>query len=76
MVPSKPEDFTCPHGGFEGEEEGVFYLQAGDSVEVRDDRGRLIRGYTATAGGWLKGPLDPVAWVVSRPSPLPDRDTE
>jgi hypothetical protein len=53
MVPSKPEDFTGTHGGFEGEEEGVGYLLPGDTVEVFTNRGDLSFRYTATTSGWL-----------------------
>ena len=53
MVPSKPEDFTAAHPGFEGQEEGLADLLSIRSVaEALDERGHFAWSNTATAGGW------------------------
>lgn len=59
MVPSKPEDFTGPHGSFEGQEECRLNLTTGHTIKVYDENFNLILCYSATASGWLRWTANP-----------------
>ena len=54
MVPSKPEDFTAAHPGFEGQEEGGGYLPADPTAPKGCHYGiNLALGNTSVA--WWRG---------------------
>lgn len=55
MVPGKPEDFTSPHAGFEGQEEGLGNLFGGAFIAERLEDGRcLFTMYSPAPRGWVK----------------------
>lgn len=76
MIPSKREDFTGPHGGFEGEEKRGFYLRPGESVQVQNDGGRLFASNSTPPRWRLVGSFNPPHGIMIYPLPLPDGNAE
>ena len=76
MIPSEGKDFTGSHGGFQSEEKRGLYLPAGWSVQVIDDSGRLVLGYSAPSSGWFTWPFYTPNGIDANPLPLPDGDTK
>lgn len=76
MIPSEGKDFTGPHGGFEGEEEGgsdLFSRRAYDELGYSPYFGIA---YTSPTGWRFARPLNPFERAGLQPLPLPDGNAE
>ena len=76
MVPSKPEDFTGSHPGFEGELKRIGALASARACEISKDGRTFVVTYTAPPCCRFYWASYPPHGVVIEPAPLPLRDTE
>jgi len=76
MVPGKPEDFTSPHGGFEGEKKCQRDDPAYWTIQIFDNDGNLLWRYSSTPWRGFRWSPDTPGRIYIDPLPLPDRDTE